>query len=488
MLILFPIIYHSSYAKRHKNIPPSPWKLPIIGNIHQLGTSYHRSLWQLAKKHGPVMLLHLGSTPVLIASSVYATREIMKTHEFAFLDRGEVGILKKLTYNGKDLALADYGESWRQLKSLVVVHLLSNKRVQSFQRVRDEEIALMMDTIRETCGTVVDFTELFLSVVNGVLCRVTFGTKYRDESFLGMVEEFKKLVVILSAGQYIPWLTWFDRLRGLNVRTEKVAKNFDDFLEGVIEERLRRNKDESTFVDYNMFEQEKYFIDILLEQQKEGVNNFQIDRDTIKGVILDMFAGAADTSFTALEWALSELIRNPRVMKKLQQEVDSIGQSKPEISEEDAGKLYYLKAVIKETMRLHAPASLVIRASLQDVKVMGYDIEAKTRVFINLYALGQDPAVWDEPEKFIPERFMDCPIDYKGNNYEYMRFKGGRRGCPGIHFANTLMEVVLANVIYKFDLVLPNGERGEDLEMSEGNALTVHRKNHLLLVASPRAF
>lgn len=200
-----------------------------------------------------------------------------------------------------------------------------------------------------------------------------------------------------------------------------------------------------------------------------------------------MFAGAVDTTFTTLEWALSELVRNPRVMKKLQQEVKLVSQGKPIITEEDIGKLTYLNAVFKETLRLHAPAPLVIRASSKDVKLMGYDIEAKTRVFINIWALGQDSTIWEKPEEFRPERFLNSPFDYKGNHYEFIPFGSGRRGCPGIHFANTLMELALANVVYKFDVALPSGEKGENLDMSESSALTVHRKNHLLLVATPRS-
>ena len=200
-----------------------------------------------------------------------------------------------------------------------------------------------------------------------------------------------------------------------------------------------------------------------------------------------MFSGAADTTFTTLEWALSELVRNPQVMKKLQKEVNLIAQGRPTLTEDDSGKLKYLQAVLKETMRLHAPAPLVIRASSQDVKLMGYDIKAKTRVFVNLWALGQDPTIWEEPKEFRPERFLSSHFDYKGSHYGFIPFGSGKRGCPGIHFANTLMELILANVVYKFDFALPSGEGGETLDMSESSSLTIYRKNHLLLVATPHS-
>ncbi|KAJ0869133.1 putative cytochrome P450 [Helianthus annuus] len=471
----------SSSSRTHKNLPPSPWKLPIIRNLHLVGKNYHRSLRKLARKHGPLMLMHLGSVPVVVVSTAHAAQEILKTNELVFLDRGESDIIRKITYGGKDIALSNYGEYWRQLRSIVVLHLLSNKSVQSFQQVREEEMTLMIEKIQETCGSnsVVNFTKLILSFSNDVMCRVALGRKYNGKKFNTMVEQFKQLVVAFSVGQYIPSLSWVDELRGLHARSQKIAKEFDEFLEGVIEERLCIDTKES--VDH----QDRSFIDILLEKQKEDESGFQFSRDTIKAVILDIFVAATDTTFTALEWAFSELLRNPLVMKTLQKEVNLLAQGKPKINEGDIGKLEYLDAVLKETMRLHAPAPIIPRASSQDVQIMGYEIETGTRIVINVWAIGRDPAIWEEPEEFRPERFLNTSsYDYKGSHFEFIPFGAGRRGCPGTQFANTLIKLALANVVYKFDLALPGGE---NMDMSESTALTVHRLNHLLLVATPRS-
>ncbi|XP_076907200.1 3-beta-hydroxylase-like [Bidens hawaiensis] len=433
------------------------------------------------------MLMQLGSVPIVVVSTAQAAQEILKTHERVFLDRGESGILWKVTYGGKDIVVSNYGEYWRKLKSIVVLHHLSNKSVQSFQQVREEEMTLMIEKIQETCGSVVNFTKLMLSVNNDVICRLALGKKYNEREFHTMVEQFKQLVVVFSVGQYIPSLSWVDTLRGLNARTKKVAKEFDEFLEGVIEEHSLRNTKEPVVSKSGMVDhQDRSFIDILLEKQHEDESGFQFTRDTIKAVILDVFAAATDTTFTALEWALCELVRNPMVVKTLQKEVDSVAQGKQKITENDIGKLEYLSAVLKETMRLHAPAPIIPRASSQDVKIMGYDIEAGTRVFINAWAIGRDPAIWDEPEEFRPERFLNSSFDYKGSRFEFIPFGAGRRGCPGIEFANTLMKLSLVNVVYKFDLALPGGMIGRNMDMSENTALTVHRLNHLLLVATSR--
>ncbi|KAI3807011.1 hypothetical protein L1987_22931 [Smallanthus sonchifolius] len=197
---------------------------------------------------------------------------------------------------------------------------------------------------------------------------------------------------------------------------------------------------------------------------------------------MDLFAAGTDTTSTAIEWAISELIKHPRVMKKLQKEIGEIGHGKPMITENDLEKMTYLHAVLKETLRLHTPLPLLIaRESTQYIKLMGYDIPAGTQVIINAWAIGRDPSRWEEPEHFRPERFLNSSIDYKGLNFEFIPFGAGRRGCPAIQFAT-----VVTHLVYKYDLTLPEEMKGEELDMTEITGLTIHRKSPLLVVATPR--
>ncbi|KVH87895.1 cytochrome P450 [Cynara cardunculus var. scolymus] len=175
-------------------------------------------------------------------------------------------------------------------------------------------------------------------------------------------------------------------------------------------------------------------------------------------------------------------------MKELQEEVSAVGQGRPMILEKDLKKMQYLKATIKETLRLYPPLPLLIpREPTQDVKLMGYDIPMGTQTIINAWAIGRDPTLWEEPEKFWPERFLNSSTDYKGLHFELLPFGSGRRGCPGIQFAIAIYELALANVIYKFDLALPNGVKGKDLDMSETvSSITLNKKSPLLVMATSR--
>jgi cytochrome P450 len=192
-----------------------------------------------------------------------------------------------------------------------------------------------------------------------------------------------------------------------------------------------------------------------------------------------MFVGGTDTSSTILEWSMAELVKNPSIMKRAQEEVRKVVNKKSKIDVNDIKKMDYLKCILKETLRLHPPLPLSVpRETITSVKIGGYDISAKTKVFVNTWAIQRDPKVWERPEEFIPERFEDSPMDYKGQDFEFIPFGGGRRGCPGMTFGVAAVENVVANLLCWYDWKL----LGEDLDMTEVNALTASKKIPLHLV------
>ena len=196
-----------------------------------------------------------------------------------------------------------------------------------------------------------------------------------------------------------------------------------------------------------------------------------------------MFTGGGDTSSTTLEWAMSELIKNPRVMEKAQKEVrqvfDDIGTVPDETNLQD---LKFLKVIIKETLRLHPPAPLIPRECRKRCEVHGYGIDVKSKVLINAWAIGRDPSYWNEAEKFYPERFIDVSADFKGSSFEFIPFGAGKRMCPGMSFAIANIEFTLAQMLYHFDWKLAGGLKPENLDMTESFGGTVKRKRGLELI------
>ncbi|XP_047331940.1 cytochrome P450 736A117-like [Impatiens glandulifera] len=460
----------TSNQKYKINLPPSPPKLPIIGHLHCFGKHPHRSLLSLSRSHGPIMLLKLGSSSAVVISSAAAAREIMKTHDLVFSSRPDSKINRKLLYNLKDVAAAPYGEYWRQLKSICVLQLLSTLKVKSFRSVREEEVLLMVERIEEAKrkNILVNLSETFSKIANDVVCRVSLGRKYDEgedgRSFRRLLMEFLQLLGTVNVGDFLPWLGWINKVNGLDTTVNRVAKEMDEFLEEVVKEKMKDHRGEKR----------EDFVDILLGiymKQEAGVS---MDRDSVKAIILDIFAAATDTSSTVLEWAMTELIRHPEAMKELTKEVREVGNGKLMITEDDIKNMPYLRAVIKETLRYHTPIPIhVPRVARQDVNVMGYDIAVGTIVFINRWAICRDPLSWDDPEEFKPSRFLNSSVDYKGQDFEWIPFGAGRRGCPGISFGIATSELTLANVVNKFNWELPDGKNGKDLDVDECIGVTV---------------
>ncbi|KAM4115371.1 hypothetical protein ACJW30_04G144600 [Castanea mollissima] len=475
-----------------KNLPPSPPKLPIFGNLHQLGLYPNCSLATLAQRHGPLMLLHFG--------------KVIKTHDAIFSTRPKLSINDKLLYKGKDLSTAPYGEYRKQMRSICVLQLLSNKRVQSFRAVR-EEVNLFIEKVKESYSLSlrVSLSELFANLTNDVICRVAFGKKYGGDEggrkFNELLGELMRLLGVFHVGDFIPSLVWVYHINGFDAQVDK-------------EHIMYRVRRESNGDGSNRGEYKKDLVDVLLEIQKDNSASLAIDREHIKAHVdvetlpnsiinvpifensskkieksprhQDMFAAGTDTTYTVLEWATSEFLRHPRVMKKLQSEVRGIAKDKPYITENDLEEMHYLKAVIKETLRLYPPIQLLVpRESTQDIKIKGHDIAAGTMVITNAWAIAKHPSLWDNPTESQPERFLNSTIDFKGHDFQLIPFGAGRRGCPGITFAMATNDLLFANLVHKFDWALPDGAKGEDLDMTECSGLTIHRKVPLLAVATP---
>jgi len=203
----------------------------------------------------------------------------------------------------------------------------------------------------------------------------------------------------------------------------------------------------------------------------------------------DMFGAGTETSSEAVIWAMSAMVKNPKVMEEAQAEVRRVFDKKGYVDETGLHMLIYLKSVIKETLRLYPVAPLLVpRESRERCQINGYEIPAKTRVAVNAWAIGRDPRYWVEAESFKPERFVNSSIDFKGTDFEFIPFGGGRRMCPGIAFALPNIELPLASLLYHFEWKLPNKMKNEELDMTESFGITAGRKHNLCLIPTTRRF
>ncbi|CAO2205064.1 unnamed protein product [Urochloa humidicola] len=505
------LLWSASSGKRadendgRRRLPPSPPGLPLIGHLHLLGRLPHRALASLAASHGPVMLLRLGRVPTVVASSAAAAEEAMKTRDLAFSGRPGMLMAHRLLYGGRDVGFAPYGEYWRQARRVCALHLLGPRRIASFRRVREREVAALVARINKADEQVVNLSDALICYSNAIISRAAFGDgDYRldgdegGEKLRRVFADFQELVLASPMREIAPWLGWVDTLTGLEAKARRTFQALDGLLERVIaDHRTRRRSGGRHHAALGDGDDRRDFVDVLLdvnEMDKEA--GFQVETDNIKAIIMDVFAAGTDTSSTVLGWAMAELINHPQEMRKLQAEVRAAAT----VTEDHLDGMPYLKAVISETMRLHAPAALLIpRETTEDTELLGYHVPARTRVIVNAWAIGRDPAAWERAEEFSPERWFagggDALLDYSkvGQDFRSVPFGAGRRGCPGAGFAAPTMELALANMLYHFDWALPHGAgAGGDMgttpplvDVTEVFGLSVRLKEPLMLVAKP---
>lgn len=472
-------------------LPPGPTKLPLIGNLHQLGKLPHVTFQHLSNHHGPLMSLQLGHVFTVVVSSADMVREICRNHDLVFSSRPVMYAVKKYSYGCSDMAFSPYGEYWRQVRKICILELLSLKRVQSFREVREEEVNLAIDLIdrrsRSSPLQPVNLSEMMLSLINDVVCRTVFGKKYGGvgegecgkSRFDEILKEAQDLLGGFSIGDLFPSLEWVNSITGLRGRLERNFLQLDRFYDEVIQDHLDRDHDQHQ-------SDHEDFVDVLLRVRKDPTLGIALTMDQIKGILTDMFIAGTDTSSATLVWIMTELAKNPTKMKRAQEEVRRVMGKKRRVEESDVHQLEYLKLVVKEGLRLHPPTPLLVpRETTDECRVGGYLIPAKTRVFINAKAISTDPKYWRNAQEFWPERFLDNPIDFKGQDFEFIPFGVGRRGCPAMNFAMSMTELALANLLHCFDWDLPQGMRKEDLDMEEAFGITMHKKMPLCLLATP---
>ncbi|XP_031116756.1 cytochrome P450 CYP736A12-like [Ipomoea triloba] len=474
-------------SKSRRKLPPGPRGLPIIGNLHMLGTLPHRSLNELSKKYGPIMFLKLGNVPTLVISSPSAAELILKTHDAVFASRPKSHVVDDTTNGSKGIAFAPYGPQWRHNKKFVTQELLSAAKMESFAEMRKGEIEALVKSIRAAAEgrEAVDLSSEVGKVIENVTYKMLFWCSDNDRrhDLKCMVEEIVSLEGAFNIADYIPILKPFD-LQGLNKRIKAVGKAIDKLFVEIINEHEQdaRNgipKGNNDIVDT-----------MLVSQKCPSSSTHKLDLVSIKAILLDMIVGSMDTSYTWIEWTLAEIMRHPRVMKRLQEELETkVGLSRM-VEEKDLPNLEYLEMVIKESFRLHPVATLLVpRESMEDIELDGHFIPKKTRILINCWAIGHDSNIWsDNVEEFVPERFMNKNIDLWGHDFHLLPFGYGRRVCPGVNLGLLTVKLIVAQLMHCFNWELPNGMSPTELDMTETFGLASPKVEHLVVVPSYQLF
>ncbi|KAG9133887.1 hypothetical protein Leryth_004611 [Lithospermum erythrorhizon] len=313
------------------------------------------------------------------------------------------------------------------------------------------------------------------------ITRLAFGMRFmNDEGIINdQGKEFKEIVAnglklgaSLAMAEHIQWLRWLFPLD--EAAFAKHSARRDRLTRAIMEEHtLARQKSG----------EKQHFVDALLTLQEK----YDLSEDTIIGLLWDMITAGMDTTAISVEWAMAELIKNPRVQQKAQEELDRVIGYERVMTESDFSNLPYLQCVAKEALRLHPPTPLMLphRANA-NVKIGGYDIPKGSNVHVNVWAVARDPKMWKDPLEFRPERFLEEDVDMKGHDYRLLPFGAGRRVCPGAQLGINLVTSMLGHLLHHFNWVPPNGMTIKDIDMEENPGLVTYMRSPLQAVPTPR--
>ncbi|KAK1403338.1 iridoid oxidase [Heracleum sosnowskyi] len=475
-------------------LPPGPRRWPLVGNLLQLGFGFapHESFAKLASKHGPIMTLWLGSMNTVVISSNEVARQMFKHHDVVLAGRKIYESMIGDFGNEGSLITAQYGPHWRMLRRLSSKEFFSNTSLDAMHHVRSRCIDHMVQFIEDAGGAgtkAVDVRKFFFLMTfnlvgNFLFSKDLLGPKSEEgEKFYYHAGKVMEFAGKANVADFFPMLRVLDP-QGIRRKTQYHVNQAFKIAGGFLNDRLNENNE-----IYK--ERKKDFLDVLLDYRGDGVEGpFKFSPTTVNVIVFEMFTAGTDTTTSTLEWAMAELLHNPKTLEKVQKEVRNVAINHPnmKLDERDFENLPYLQAVIKETLRLHPPLPfLVPHMAMDSCNMLGYQIQKEAQVLVNVWAIGRDPKTWIDPLEFKPERFFDpnMQVDYKGQHFEFIPFGSGRRMCPAIPLASRLLPLALGSVLLSFDWVLEDGIKPGDMDMSERMGITLRKAGSLKAVPVP---
>ncbi|KAM3201088.1 hypothetical protein P3L10_033451 [Capsicum annuum] len=379
---------------------------------HMAGGLPHRVLRDLVNKYGPLMHLQLGEVSAVVVTSSELAKQVLKIHDLAFASRPKLSAMDIICYDSHDIVFSPYGEYLRQMRKICVMELLSAKNIWSFSSIRHDEVNRLIESIRSysSSGELINFTERVIWFTSCMICRSAFGKVLKEQDeFIKLIGEVVSLAGGFDVADIFPSYKFLHSLRGEDL------------------------------------------VDVLLRLMKDRSLQFPITNDSIKAIIDDMFAAGTETSSATTVWAMVEMMKNPSTLAKAQAEVRQAFRDKVTFDKIDVEELKYLKLVVKETMRFHAPVPLLVPRECREEthKRLHHSCEDQSHA--------REIRAWEE----------DVSRD--------------------VIWFSTLANVysLLAQLLYHFDWKLPTGMEPRDLDVSESSGATATRTSDLYLIATP---
>ncbi|CAH2045494.1 unnamed protein product [Thlaspi arvense] len=443
---LFLFLFFSKKPKKNGvNLPPSPPSLPIIGHVHHLFSgSVHKSFQKISSKYGPFLHLRIFNVPIVLVSSASVAYEIFKDHDMSVSSHDAIGMEECLVFGSFGFTNAPYGDYW---KSSSLTNMLGPQALERSRGVRAAEMERFYRDLLDKAmkKQSVEIGEEAMRLVNSIFGKMSMGSSFSEDNNEEKVSEFSVKFAALTQKIFLAQILR-KPLEKFGISPFKkevmdVSYEFEEMLERIIV------KYEEKVNEHHRSE----IMDTLLAAYRDQNAECKITRKHIKAIIAELLFGAGDTSSKSTQWAMAEIINNPKILERLREEIDSVVGRTRLVQETDLPKLPYLQAVIKESLRLHPPGALLPREFDQGCKIGGFYIPKGTSLVINAYAVMRDADSWTDPDEFKPERFLMQEEERREKVLNFLPFGAGRRGCPGSNLGYILIGTAIGVMVQCFD-------------------------------------
>ncbi|GER56688.1 cytochrome P450 [Striga asiatica] len=477
-------------STKEQNLPPGPPSIPLVGNLIWLRkpiSDLEFVLRNLKPRYGPLITLRIGHRPFIFVGDHSLAHHALVSNGAIFADRPAPPPTRKV-FNRSQIAISSssYGPTWRLLRRNLSHEILHPSRVRLHSTSRRWVLSLLITRLQvhasSSDSSSVRLIDHFQYAMFCLLVLMCFG----DELQESQIKEVQGVQTRLLLGfRRFNVLNMWPRLgkiffRGRWKELIQMRQDQDRVLIPLIRSRLQSKQTRKT-------DEAVAYVDTLADLQLPEEDNRRLDEEEMVGLCGEFLNAGTDTTSTALQWIMANLVKHPRIQEKLYHEITGVvGQKSQQVVEEDElQKMPYLKAVVLEALRRHPPGHFVLPHKVtQDVELAGCLVPKNAVVNFMVADMGWDPKVWEDPLEFKPERFLGEQFDITSSReIKMMPFGAGRRICPGSALALLHLEYFVANLIWHFEWTSP---RGHQVDLSEKQEFTTVMKTPLCACISPR--
>jgi len=462
---------------RPKKFPPGPTNVPLVGSLLNVDVrNLSKSLSKLSKKYGDVFSLFVGRTPVVCLNSFETIKKCFEKNEFS----GRPGNFSGTFFQkGKTGISTTEGKYWKSQREFLLEHLehLTGAGSKALEDVVMDEVVDLKFWLAKKEGEALAISyKLNVGILN-VLWNVTCGRKLhaQQQEFQSVYECIDKMTQFMSRAAIFSFMPILTKILPESITNIERGRYYRNRFHEITEKWIREHRQ-----DYRG-NRTGDLQDNYLERINRGEDTFS--SENLAAIVREIFVIGAESESVMMRWAFRLLSCNPKVQQRLQDELDQVAGKGENVKWDMRSQLPYTMATIKEIMRFAdiAPTGLMHK-TVCDVQLSGFELPHNTLVLSNLSACHRDPELWEKPEQFYPEHFLDNGALVE-NKPGFLPYGVGKRVCPGAALADMQIFLVIANILAEFNLSLPDGDKGDvGTQFKSGTAVLRNPKPYRIVI------